>query len=198
MKIIGKKSLSQFISYPLFLLFILFAFQCVYTLVGFAVSYYNFKTGNHILSDFFIIATDVGWSRNRWTLPMDNVMKFKFFVPFTELNLVTGLFNSGSVLSNIVRSIFFVLFFYSSCQIFKGISSENIFNVKVVLWLRRFGWLNIIFTIAIITVNFFNAKDLYAFRYSGISFLFFGGLILFVVEFFKKGLELQNQADLTI
>ncbi|MCJ8153555.1 DUF2975 domain-containing protein [Chryseobacterium sp. SSA4.19] len=198
MKIIGKNSLSHYISHLLFVLFILFAFQCVYTLIGFAVSYYNFKTGNHILSDFFIIGNDVGWSKNRWTIPMDNLMKFKFFIPFTEQNLVTGLFNVGYILKDIGRSIFFVLFLYSSHQIFKGISNENVFNIKVVIWLRRFGWLNIIFTTIIIIINFFNAKDFYAFAYSGISFLFFGGLILFITEFFKKGLKLQNQADLTI
>jgi len=198
MKLIGKNSLSQYISYLLFILFILFACQCIYALIGFSVSYYNLKTGNHIFSDFFIIGTDVGWSKNKWTLPMNDLLKFKFYVPFTKQNLITGIFNAGSVINNILRELFIMLFLYSSYQIFKGISNENVFNVKVVLWLRRFGWLNVIFTVIMIIINFFNAKDLYAFAYSGIPFLFFGGLILFVVEFFKKGLELQNQADLTI
>lgn len=198
MKIIGKNSLSQYISYLLFVLFILLTVVCIYELIGYSVSYYNFKTGDHILSDFYIIGTDVGWSRNQWTIPMDNVLKFKFYMPFTEQNLVTGIFDIGSISNNILRSLFLILFFYSSYRIFKEISRENVFNVKSLVWLKRFGWLNIIFTIVMIIVSAFKLNNLYAVIYSAASFLFFGVLILFVVEFFKKGLELQNQADLTI
>ncbi|MDQ0592684.1 hypothetical protein QFZ37_001053 [Chryseobacterium ginsenosidimutans] len=198
MKIIGKNSLSQYISYLLFVLFVLLTIKYTYELIGYSVSYYNVKTGNHILPDLFITGKDVGWSRNQWTIPMDNVLKFKFYVPFTQQNLITGIFNTGSVLRNILSGLFIVLFFYSSYKIFKEISKENVFNLKALVWLKRFGWLNIIFTVMMVIINFINVKELYAFTYSGISFLFFGGLLLFVVEFFKKGLELQNQADLTI
>lgn len=193
-----KNLLSQYISYLLFVLFILLTAGCIYELIGYSVSYYNFKTGNRILSGFYILGTDVGWSRNQWTIPMDHLLKFKFFIPFTEQNLVTGIFNVGNVSNNIIRSLFFVLFFYSSYRIFKEISIENVFNIKSLVWLKRFGWLNIFFTVIMIIVSAFNLNSLYAVFYSAVSFLFFGVLILFIVEFFKKGLELQNQADLTI
>lgn len=113
MKIIGKNSVSQYISYLLLLLAAFFAVQLIYIVIGFAVSFYNFKTANNILSDFFTIGADVGWSKNEWTQPMEHMMKFKFFVPFTDQNLITGLFNPGSVLSHISNEIFITLFFPS-------------------------------------------------------------------------------------
>jgi hypothetical protein len=198
MKIIGKNSLSQYVSYLLFVLFILFTVQFVYEIIGFAVSYYNLKTGNQILSDFFIIGKDVGWNKNQWTIKMDDLLKFKFFIPFTEQNLLTGVFTLGQVLSNIIRGIFFVLFFYSSYKFLKEISKETVFNIDALTWLKRFGWLNIIFAVASILISLLYTHNIFAMMYSVISFIFFGGMILFIVEFFKKGLELQDQVDLTI
>jgi len=198
MKIIGKNSVSQYISYLLLLLAVFFTIQLIYITIGFVVSFYNFKTGNNILSDFFIIGTDVGWSKNQWTQPMGNLMKFKFFVPFTEQNLLTGLFNPGSVLSHIFNEIFITLFFSISYKFLKEISRKNVFNANALLWLKRFGWLNIIYTAITLAIVPFTVKNLFAVTYSVIIFLFFGALILFIVEFFKKGLELQEQVDLTI
>lgn len=198
MKIIGKNSLSQYISYLLFLLAVLFTIELVYILIGFVVSFYNFKTGNNILSDFFIIGTDVGWSRNQWTIPLDQMMKFKFFIPFTEQNLLTGMFNTASVLNHIFGGIFITLFFYISYKFLREISKENVFNANALLWLKRFGWLNIIYTAITLAIIPFTTKNIFAVTYSVVIFLFFGALILFIVEFFKKGLELQEQVDLTI
>lgn len=198
MKIIGKNSLSQYASYLLLLLAVLFAIQLIYVLIGFAVSLYNFKAGNNILENFFIIGTDVGWSKNEWTSSVDHMMKFKFFVPFTEQNLLTGMFNLGSVLNHIFGAIFVTLFLYISYKFLREISRDNVFNAKALLWLKRFGWLNIIYTAVTLATIPFATKSIFAVTYSVVVFLFFGGLILFVVEFFKKGLELQNQADLTI
>lgn len=198
MKIIGKNSLSQYISYLLLLLAVLFAVQLIYIMIGFTVSFYNFKTGNNILSDFFIIGTDVGWSRNQWTIPLDNMIKFKFFVPFTDLNVLTGMFNPGSFLNHIFGGIFITLFFYISYKFLREISKENVFNADALLWLKRFGWLNILYTAITLATIPFATKNIFAATYSVIIFLFFGALILFIVEFFKKGLELQEQVDLTI
>jgi hypothetical protein len=198
MKIIGKNSLSQYISYLLLLLAVIFAVQLIYIVIGFAVSFYNFKTGNNILSDFFIIRTDVGWSKNEWTQPVEHMMKFKFFIPFTEQNLLTGMFNPGSVLNHIFNEIFITLFFFISYKFLREISKENVFNVNALLWLKRFGWLNIIYTAVTLATVPFTTKNIFAVTYSVIIFLFFGALILFIVEFFKKGLELQEQVDLTI
>lgn len=198
MKIIGKNSVSQSISYLLLLLAAFFAVQLIYIVIGFAVSFYNFKTANNILSDFFTIGADVGWSKNEWTQPMEHMMKFKFLVPFTDQNLITGLFNPGSVLSHISNEIFIALFFFISYKFLREISKENIFNADALLWLKRFGWLNIIYTAITLAIVPFTVKSLFAAAYSVVIFLFFGALILFIVEFFKKGLELQEQVDLTI
>ncbi|MDR6159865.1 hypothetical protein QF023_003381 [Chryseobacterium sp. SLBN-27] len=198
MKIIGKNSVSQYISYLLLLLAAFFTVQLIYIVIGFAVSFYNFKTANNILSGFFTIGADVGWSKNEWTQPMEHMMKFKFFVPFTDQNLITGLFNPGSVLSHISNEIFITLFFSISYKFLREISKENVFNTNALLWLKRFGWLNIIYTAITLAIVPFTVKSFFAATYSVIIFLFFGALILFIVEFFKKGLELQEQVDLTI
>jgi hypothetical protein len=198
MKIIGKNSLSQYMSYLLFALFIFFIAQFIYVLIGFAVSYYNLKTGNQILSDFFIIGKDVGWGRTKWIATLDEVMKYKFYVPFTEQNLQSGLFTLSGILNQILGAVFINLFFYCSYNFFKEISQENVFNKIALLWLKRFGWLNIIYTALTFIMTPFSTKSVFAIGFFSIIFLFFGALILFIVEFFKKGLELQNQADLTI
>jgi hypothetical protein len=198
MKIIGKKSLSQSLSYLLFLLFILFAFLCIYEIIGFGVLAYNFKTGNTFLSDFFITGTDVGWSQNRWTRPMNDLMKFKIFVPFTRQNLVTGIFSTSSILSYVSNSGFITLFLYAGYRFLREISRDQVFNQRALLWLRRFGWINILYAVVVMAIIPFSMKTPFSATYSVVLFLFFGALVLFIVEFFKKGLELQEQVDLTI
>lgn len=197
-KIIGKKSLSQYLSYLLLVLFILFAVQCIYEIIGFGVLAYNFKTGNTILSDFFIASTDVGWAKNQWTQTMDDLLKFKMFVPFTRHNLVTGIFNTFSILNYISNSCFITLFLYASYRFLREISSEQVFNTQALLWLKTFGWTNILYALVVMAIIPFSINTPFSATYSVVLFLFFGALVLFIVEFFKKGLELQEQADLTI
>ncbi|WP_295202010.1 DUF2975 domain-containing protein [uncultured Chryseobacterium sp.] len=199
MKIIGKNSFSQYAAIILRLLCIFFMIELIYISIGFIISWYNYKTGNTILSDFFIVGKDVGWNKNLCTPSVvESLLKFRFFIPFTSHNLLTGIFNISSILTNLLGNLFAVLFFYVSYKFFREISRENVFSIYSLLWLKRFGWLNIIFTVLMsgIAIMFYN--PMFLLNYSSISFLFFGALILFLVEFFKKGLELQNQADLTI
>lgn len=198
MKIIGKNSLSQYIGYFLFVLFIILTAQFIYEQIGYATSYYNFKTHHSMLSDFYIIGNDVGWAKNHYTAKFDDLMKFKFYVPFTTQNLITGIFSLTTYISNTVRGIFMIVFFYSSYNIFKEISNEKVFNLKAILWLKRFGWLNILYTVAMIVISIFRVNDFGSTAFSAIPFLFFGVLILFIVEFFKKGYNLQSENDLTI
>lgn len=198
MKIIGKNSLSQYIGYFLFVLFIILTAQFIYEQIGYATSYYNFKTNHSTLSDFYIIGNDVGWSKNHYTVKFDDLMKFKFYVPFTAQNLITGIFSLTTYISNTVRGIFMIAFFYSSYNIFKEISNEKVFNLKAILWLKSFGWLNILYTVAMIVISIFRVNDFGNTAFSAIPFLFFGVLILFIVEFFKKGYNLQSENDLTI
>ncbi|NML72182.1 hypothetical protein HHL23_20670 [Chryseobacterium sp. RP-3-3] len=53
MKLLGKNSISTAISWIFFLLFILTAFLFAYVLFGYAASYYNLKTGSHVLDEIF-------------------------------------------------------------------------------------------------------------------------------------------------
>ncbi|GEN76858.1 DUF2975 domain-containing protein [Chryseobacterium hagamense] len=198
MKIIGKNSLSQYISYLMLVLFILFALQGVYQIFGWSVLAYNFKTGNNILSDLFILGTDVGWSKNQWTQPLSGMMKFKIFVPFTDQNLLTGLFNIFSVIHFACNSVFVTLFCYTGYKFLKEISQENVFNARALSWLKKFGWINILYAVVSIATIPFSLKTVFSTTYSVMIFLFFGILVLFIVEFFRKGLELQEQVDLTI
>lgn len=198
MKIIGKDSLSQYISYFIFVLFIILVGKSIYEQIGYWVSYYNYSNHSYILSTFFVIGNDVGWEINKFTSKYDDVMKFKFYIPFTTQNLITGIFNLGTYINNTVRDLFLVGFFYTGYKSFKEISSDKVFNLNAILWLKRFGWLNIIFSILILFIsifhlNIFGTSDLYTFY-----FLFFGVFILFIVEFFKKGYDLQSENDLTI
>ncbi|WP_294302014.1 DUF2975 domain-containing protein [uncultured Chryseobacterium sp.] len=198
MKIIGKNSLSHVLSYLMLLLFIVFAIQCIYEIIGFAILTYNFKTGNTILSDFFITGKDVGWTKNQWTRTMDDLIKFKIFVPFTRQNLITGIFSTFSILNYISNAVFITLFSYASYRFLREISREQVFNVKALRWLKRFGWINILYAVIIMVMIPFTVKTMLSPNYSVILFLFFGALVLFIVEFFKKGLELQKEVDLTI
>lgn len=198
MKIIGKNSLSQYLSYFLLVLFILFAVQSIYEIIGFGVLAYNFKTGNTLLSDFFITGTDVGWTKNQWTQTMDDLLKFKIFVPFTRQNLLTGIFSSFSILNFISNTLFITVFLYTGYRFLREISREQVFSTQTLLWLKRFGWTNILYAIVVMAMIPFTLKTLLSPGYNVILFLFFGALVLFIVEFFKKGLELQEQVDLTI
>ncbi|AQX11518.1 DUF2975 domain-containing protein [Elizabethkingia meningoseptica] len=198
MKIIGKNSISKYIGYFLFFLFAFFLFQFVYEIIGYAVSYYNYKTNNHILSDFFIIGTDVGWAKNKWTAPMDNLLKFKFYFPFTKQNMVTGIFNMEWFIDNMISGAFFTLFFYTSYKVFREISKDTVFNKGAIIWLKRFGWTNIIFTSLMILHSLTTPKGIGGVLYSAAFFMFLGILILFVVEFFKKGHQLESENELTI
>ena len=77
-------------------------------------------------------------------------------------------------------------------------SSDQIFNQNAIKWLKRFCFLNLIIAAAGIFEFFYFRMDS---GYTLLTFLFFGFfgiIILFIVEFFKKGLALQTENDLTI
>lgn len=198
MKIIGKNSLSQYISYLLFVLFIIVAFKLVYEIIGHSILFYKYKTGSTILSDTFVLANDVGWTKNKWTIPMENLLKFRINYPFSEIQMVTGIYAYNQIIHNILGMIFLSLFFFFSYQCFKEMSSDQIFNQNAIKWLKRFCFLNLIIAAAGIFEFFYFRMDS---GYTLLTFLFFGFfgiIILFIVEFFKKGLALQTENDLTI
>ncbi|KQR93808.1 hypothetical protein ASG01_08065 [Chryseobacterium sp. Leaf180] len=199
MKIIGRNSASTYISYALLTLSIIFSIIYIYEIFGLSVLYYNFRTGSHILNSFFLLNEDVGWSHNKWTNTMDGLLKFKIYLPFTSQNLLTGVFEPNFIYTKIVSGLYITLFAFFSSKIFKEISSQKVFNRNAIVWLKRFAWLNIFFTLILNSIaGFISAGHIFATTFNGFSYLFFGILILFVTEFFKKGYELQSENDLTI
>ncbi|UMQ39910.1 DUF2975 domain-containing protein [Chryseobacterium sp. Y16C] len=198
MKIIGKNSLSQYISYLLFVLFIIIAFNLVYEIIGHGILFYKYKTGSAILSDTFVLANDVGWSKNKWTIPMENLLKFKINYPFSDIQMVTGVYAPNQIIHNILGMIFLSLFFFFSYRCFKEMSADQIFNQNAIKWLKRFCFLNLIIGAAgIFEFFYFKMNSVYTLL-TYFFFAFFGIIILFIVEFFKKGLALQTENDLTI
>jgi hypothetical protein len=198
MKIIGKNSLSQYISYFLFVLFVIVAFHLVYEILGHIILLYKYKSGSTISSDTFALANDVGWNKNKWTIPMENQLKFRINYPFSEIQMVTGIYESSQIIHNILGMAFLSSFFFFSYKCFKEMSTDQIFNPNAIKWLKRFCFLNLaISAIGIFEFFYFRMDSVYTFL-TFFFFAFFGIIILFIVEFFKKGLALQTENDLTI
>ncbi len=199
MKIIGKNSLSLYIAYLMYFIFIVFLCHFIYELIGHIILLYKYETGNTIFSNIFILAKDIGWEKNQWTQPLDNELKFRINYPFTDVQVITGLYNNAFIIiHNLVGLLYCSLFFFFSYKFFKEMTSEIIFNKKAISWLRKLGFLNLIFAVTgLFELNQFNDN-------SGVILLtrvfigIFGLIMLFIVEFFKKGIELQEQTDLTI
>ncbi len=199
MKIIGKNSLSQYIAYFMYFMFVVFLFHFVYEAIGHLILWYKYESGNKIFDNTFILAYDIGWTKNKWTIPMENDLKFRINYPFTNIQAVCGLYpNLSQIIHNMIGLIFMTLFFYFAYQCFKEMATDKLFNLKAIKWLKRFGLLNIIFaTVGIFEFFYLNDN-------SGVTFIthifigFFGIIILFIMEFFKKGLALQTENDLTI
>lgn len=198
MKIIGKNSLSQYISYFLAVLFIILAFNLVYEIIGHIILLYKYKSGSSIFSNTFTLANDVGWTRNKWTIPMENQLKFRINYPFSEIQMVTGIYSSKQIIHNILGMTFLSLFFFFSYKCFKEMSVDQIFNQNAIKWLKRFCFLNLtLAAVGIFEFFYFRMDSAYTLL-TFLFFAFFGVIILFIIEFFKKGLALQAENDLTI
>lgn len=196
MKLLGQKSVSTVISYLLFFLFVFLAFHLMYELFGYGLSYYNLKTGSHIFSKTFYVGDSIVWG--------GKITKghyfFRFKYPFSDTQMVTGIFNLKMFLNNLFQITFGTLFFFSLYKIFNGMSKEVLFNPQVIKWLRKFSLLNMIYVpLSILNWIFNFTPDLNLnILLTSFTFLLLGTIVYFIVEFFKKGMELQHQADLTI
>ena len=199
MKIIGQNSLSLYIAYLMYFLFIFFICYFFYESIGHIILWYKYETGSTIFSNTFMLAKDIGWEKNQWTQQFDNHLKYRINFPLTDIQLVSGLYpNLILTIHNIAGLLYCALFFFFSYQFFKEMTSETIFNKKAISWLKKLGLLNLIFAIiGLLELAYFNDN-------TGIIILtrifigIFGIIMLFIVEFFKKGIELQEQTDLTI
>lgn len=198
MKIIGPNSVSKYLSYVLYFLFIICIVHLIYHLLGHAVLFYKYHTGSQIFSNTLILSNDVGWSQNKWTTSMNDLLKFRINYPFSEIQLASGVYGITQIFSNTLGLFFITLFFFFSYKSLKEMSSAKPFNPAVIKWLKRFGYLNLL-------VGVISTIEMIAFKYMiGSAFLqffflgFLGLMVLFIVQFFRKGYELQSEIDLTI
>ena len=200
MKLIGKNSVSEYFSYFFLILFWFIAFHFIYEIIGFSVLYYKYKTGSNILSEYFLLGNDVGWAKNEYTNPIKDVLKFKIYYPFTEQNLLTGIYTKSFIINSLISSSFFTIFSFVCYKITEALGKDYIFNLKTINWFKKLAWLSIIF-VPIQIINWFfnlNLKMSASLLYSSFIFLSLGIILFFIIAFFKKGYELQSENDLTI
>ena len=200
MKLIGKNSVSKYFSYFFLVLFLFIAFHFIYEIIGFSVLYYKYKTGSNILPDYFLLGNDVGWAKNEYTNPIKDVLKFKIYYPFTEQNLLTGIYTKSFIINSLISSSFFTIFSFVCYKITEALGKDYIFNLKTINWFKKLAWLSIIF-VPIQIINWFynlNLKFSADIFYISFIFLSLGIAIFFIIAFFKKGYELQSENDLTI
>ena len=200
MKLIGKNSVSKYFSYFFLVLFLFIAFHFIYEIIGFSVLYYKYKTGSSILSEYFLLGNDVGWSKNEYTNPIKDVLKFKIYYPFTEQNLLTGIYTKSFIINSLISSSFFTVFSFVCYKITEALGKDYIFNLKTINWFKKLAWLSILF-VPIQIINWFynlNLKFSADIFYISFIFLSLGIAIFFIIAFFKKGYELQSENDLTI
>lgn len=200
MKLIGKNSVSKYFSYFFLVLFLFIAFHFIYEIIGFSVLYYKYKTGSNILSEYFLLGNDVGWAKNEYTNPIKDVKKFKIYYPFTEQNLLTGIYTKNFIINSLISSSYFTVFSFVCYKITDALSKDYIFNLKTINWFKKLAWLSILF-VPIQIINWFfnlNLKMSASLLYSSFIFLSLGITLFFIIAFFKKGYELQSENDLTI
>ena len=200
MKLIGQNSISKYFSYFFLILFWFIVFHFIYEIIGFSVLYYKYKTGSNILSEYFLLGNDVGWAKNEYTNPIKDVLKFKIYYPFTEQNLLTGIYTKSFIINSLISYSFFTIFSFVCYKITEALGKDYIFNLKTINWFKKLAWLSIIF-VPIQIINWFynlNLKFSADIFYISFIFLSLGIAIFFIIAFFKKGYELQSENDLTI
>ena len=200
MKLIGQNSISKYFSYFFLILFWFIVFHFIYEIIGFSVLYYKYKTGSNILSEYFLLGNDVGWAKNEYTNPIKDVLKFKIYYPFTEQNLLTGIYTKSFIINSLISSSFFTIFSFVCYKITEALGKDYIFNLKTINWFKKLAWLSILF-VPIQIINWFynlNLKFSADIFYISFIFLSLGIAIFFIIAFFKKGYELQSENDLTI
>ncbi|MFC6269583.1 DUF2975 domain-containing protein [Frigoriflavimonas asaccharolytica] len=199
MKLIGKNSVSFYLSYLFLTISVFFILHLVYQGLGHLLLYYKHESGSNLFPNAFQLGNDVGWSKNKYTEPMNDLLKFKMNYPFTETQMVTGIYgNINQIISNLFGFLFGGAFFYISFKSFKEMGSDKLFNSNAIKWLKMFAYLNLAYAmIALCQMFMFYGVDGFAII-SIFAFTFLGIIVLFIVQFFKKGYELQSQSDLTI
>ncbi|MBB6331937.1 hypothetical protein HNP24_002887 [Chryseobacterium sediminis] len=194
MKLIGEKSLSAILNKILLAASIAQLLYLSYLIFGFIIVYLNIHQGTQYFSDTF----KTGDFNNEVTKTTADSSAFQFNLPLTG-SVIKGSYTLYTFISIIFFIGFYSLFTFYLFRIFKGMSKEIIFDIKVIRDLKLFAILNIIFIPVYCVVLYFMDKSVYSIDPMFILLhLTLGIIILFIIEFFKKGYELQTENDLTI
>lgn len=194
MKLIGTKSLSTILNKILLIGCIGQFLYLGYLIFGFIIIYINQNAGTDYLSGIF----KVGNFNNEGEKSVSDSLSFQFNMPFSD-SVTTGNYTLHTLFSIVFFLGFYSVFTFYLFKIFKGMSTDTIFNKGVIRSLKQFAFLNILFIPLFSIILYFIDQSVY-----DIDPLFIlihlstGIVILFIIEFFKKGYELQIQNDLTI
>ncbi|RXM40557.1 hypothetical protein BOQ62_05350 [Chryseobacterium sp. CH21] len=194
MKLIGEKSISTVLNKILLVGSIAQLLYLGYIILGFIIVSINIHQGTHYFSETF----KTGNFNNELTKTAADSSDFQFNMPLSD-SVIKGNYTLYTFISIIFFIGFYSLFTFYLFRIFKGMSSEIIFNTKVIQDLKLFAMLNIIFIPVYCTILYFMDQSIYSIDPMLILLhLTLGIIILFIIEFFKKGYELQSENDLTI
>lgn len=194
MKLIGEKSISTILNKILLAVSISQLLYLGYLIFGFIIVYLNIHQGTQYFPDTF----KTGDFNNEVTKTTADSLTFQFSMPLTN-SIVRGSYTLYTFISIIFFIGFYSLFTFYLFRIFRGMSREIIFNIKVIQDLKLFAFLNILFIPVYCVVLYFMDKSVYSIDPMFILLhLTLGIIILFIIEFFKKGYELQIENDLTI
>ena len=96
-----------------------------------------------------------------------------------------------------------VFIFYLVIKIFSKFNLNNPFSLKVTNLVSKIGYVSLGTGVIAVIANSYrvwliNKGFLFPFGFGGSEFLFMAGILLIVVFLFKRGVELQNENDLTI
>lgn len=194
MKLIGEKSVSTILNKILLTVSIGQLLYLGYLIFGFIIVYFNIHQGTQYFQDTF----KTGDFNDEITKTTADSLTFQFKMPLTNF-VIRGSYTLYTFISIIFFIGFYSLFTFYLFRIFRGMSKEIIFNIKVIQYLKSFAILNIIFIPIYCAVLYFMDKSVYSIDPMFILLhLTLGIIILFIIEFFKKGYELQIENDLTI
>lgn len=194
MKLIGEKSISTILSKILLIGCMGQLLYLGYLIFGFIVAYTNLHQETLFFSDIF----KTGNFNNEVDSTASNALAFQFNIPFSEA-VIKGNFTFSTFTSILFFLGFYSLFTFYLFRIFKGMSTDIIFNKETIRYLRKFAFLNIIFIPIYSIVLYFIDQSVYSIDPMFILLhLATVIIIIFIIEFFKKGYELQTQTDLTI
>lgn len=194
MKLIGKRSASTILNKILLMGCLAQLLYLGYLIFGFIIAYINLHHGTQYFPDTF----KTGNFNNELGKNSSETLSFQFLMPFSD-SVTTGNFTLHTLASIVFFLGFYSAFTFYLFKIFTEMSMDILFNKKVIYYLKQFARLNILFIPIYCLILYFTEQSFYTIDPIFILLhLAIGIIILFMIEFFKKGYELQIQNDLTI